>query len=56
VGNTATIFDNTGGSGTKIGTVDTNTGDGKLYDVAFSTGLTIVTASGTSADLSISYR
>lgn len=56
--NTATIYDNTVGSGTKIGTVDTTqAGVGCLvYDVKFSTGLTIVTATGTAGDITVSYR
>lgn len=44
---TITIYDNTAGSGTKIGTI-TNTTDVKPYDVPygvrFETGLTIVTS------------
>lgn len=56
-----TIYDNTAGSGTKIGTITLpavllaegpNTA---IYDVKFSTGLTIVTATGAS-DITISYR
>ncbi len=52
--NTATIYDNTVGSGTKIGTIDTTAGIGTIaYDAVFSTGLTIVTATGTAADLTV---
>jgi hypothetical protein len=55
-GNTATLYDNTSGSGTKIGTIDTTAQvQTLLYDVAFTTGLTIVLATGTSADLTVSY-
>lgn len=55
--NTATIYDNTAGSGTKIGTLDTTGGTASLtYNCAFSTGLTIVTSTGTSADLTVIYR
>lgn len=55
--NTATIYNNTAGSGTKIGTLDTTASVGcQTYDAAFSTGLTIVTATGTAADLTVTYR
>lgn len=55
--NTATVYDNTAGSGTVIGILDTTIGVSTLmYDLAFATGLTIVTAGGTSADLTITYR
>src|ERR1700760_1954851 len=42
---TVTIFDNTAGSGTKIGTITSfaSVGGCFTYDVAFWTGLTIVT-------------
>jgi len=55
-----TIYDNTAASGTKIGTITfpaTLISDGPIpvpYNVAFSTGLTIVTT-GT-PDLTVSYR
>ncbi|HJP81447.1 MAG TPA: hypothetical protein VJ841_03585 [Candidatus Saccharimonadales bacterium] len=55
-GNTVTLYDNTAGSGAVIGVIDTTTGDGKLYDITFTTGLTAVVAGGTSADLTVSYR
>lgn len=55
---TVTVFDNTAGSGTKIGTVTTPASPqpGCLtYDAAFTTGLTVTT--GTAAgDLTVSYR
>jgi hypothetical protein len=55
-GNTATIYDNTSGSGTKIATIDTTSQiQTLLYDINFTTGLTIVLASGTAADLTVSY-
>jgi hypothetical protein len=55
-GNTATIYDNTSGSGTKIATIDTTQQVQTLaLDVSFNTGLTIVTANGTAADLTVSY-
>ena len=54
---TATIYDNTAGSGTKIGTVDVTANVGTLlYNVQFTTGLTIVTATGTAGDLTVAYR
>lgn len=55
--NTATIYDNTAGSGTVVAAIDTTLSTTAfVYDIAFSTGLTIVTAGGTAADLTISYR
>lgn len=57
---TITIYDNTAGSGTKIGTLtlpSTVTGDTPLtlpYDLQFSTGLTLVTSGAT--DLTVIYR
>jgi hypothetical protein len=55
-GNTATIYDNTSGSGTKIATIDTTSQiQTLLYDINFTTGLTVVLASGTAADITVSY-
>ena len=55
--NTATVYDNTVGSGTKIATIDTTSAVGTLlYDASFVTGLTVVTASGTAADLSLVWK
>lgn len=53
---TITIYDNTAGSGTKIGTatVYASTNPCLTYDIYFATGLTIVTATA-SSDLTISY-
>lgn len=54
--NTATVYDNTAGSGTIIAIIDTTTAVQTLFfDVVFNTGLTVVLASGTSADLTVSY-
>lgn len=54
--NVLTVYDNTAGSGTKIATIDTTTGVTTLtFDVGFATGLTIVTATGTAADVTVSY-
>ena len=55
--NTFTIYDNTSGSGTVIAAIDTVNGvSGHFeYNVAFSTGLTVVNASGTSADITVIY-
>lgn len=54
--NTATLYDNTAASGTVIGVIDTTAGVATLqYDLAFRTGLTVVTATGTAADLTVSY-
>jgi hypothetical protein len=55
--NTCTIYDNTSGTGTIIGTIDpVYTQMVFEYDLVFSTGLTIVTANGTAADLTIVYQ
>ena len=56
--NTFTIYDNTSGSGTVIAAIDTVNGvSGHFeYNVAFSTGLTVVNASGTSADITVIYE
>ena len=56
--NTLTIYDNTSGSGTTIGIIDTVDGvSGHFeYGVSFSTGLTIVTANGTAADVTVIYE
>lgn len=55
-GSTITIYDNTAGSGTKIGTATGAAQTTLTYNVHFSTGLTIVTASGSAADITVSYR
>lgn len=55
--NTATVYDNTAASGTKLGTIDTTTGVGCMtYNAAFGTGLTVVTAAGTAADMTVTYK
>jgi hypothetical protein len=57
VSSTATIWDSLTGSGNKIGTLDTLGSIGSVaYDVAFSTGLTIVTTGTAAPNLTISYR
>jgi ABC-type arginine transport system permease subunit len=54
---TITIYDNTAGSGTKIGTITSYASLPKCftYDVAFWTGLTIVTATA-APDVTVSWR
>lgn len=55
--NTCTIYDNTTATGTIIGTIDpVHTQMVFEYDLAFSTGLTIVTANGTAADITVIYK
>ena len=56
--NTLTIYDNTSGSGTVIAAIDTVNGvSGHFeYNVAFSIGLTVVNATGTSADITVIYE
>lgn len=55
--NTATVYDNTAGSGAVLAVIDTTAGVTCLtYNAAFVTGLTVVTATGTAADLTVTYR
>ena len=55
--NTCTIYDNTTAAGTIIGTIDpVHTQMVFEYDLAFSIGLTIVTANGTAADITVIYK
>ena len=54
--NTVTVYDNTEGSGTKIATIDGTVAHGTLlYDLQFTTGLTIVTATGTAPDITVAW-
>lgn len=52
---TITVYDNTSAAGTKIATIAASPviGSTFLYDIAFSTGLTIVTAGA--SDITVSY-
>lgn len=51
------IYDNTAGSGTKIGTINTTLGQNSLnYEIQFTTGLTIVTSGTLAADATITYK
>ncbi|KKN52695.1 hypothetical protein LCGC14_0609760 [marine sediment metagenome] len=55
--NTATVYDSLAGSGTIIALFDTVTFDGcALLDVRVTTGITIVTATGTAPEITVSYR
>lgn len=55
-GNLATIYDNTAGSGTVIGVLDTTSVVGEIaYNVGLTNGLTIVTATGTAPDITVVY-
>lgn len=55
--NTLTLYDSTTGSGTVIAVIDTTvTPTYWLYDICFNTGLTIVSASGTGADYTVSFE
>ncbi len=52
----ATLYDNTSGSGTVIAVVDTTKASSLfMYNIAFTTGLTIVTSGG-AVDLTVTYR
>lgn len=55
-GSTLTIYDNTAGSGTKIGTMTTAIQCSHTFDVTCATGITVVSASGTPADITIVWR
>lgn len=57
VASTTTIYDNTAGSGTVIGVINTLTLSGSfVLDVAFTVGLTIVTTGTVAPDITVSYR
>lgn len=57
VASTITVFDNTAGSGAVIGVIDSlNLSGAFVLDVAFGTGLTIVTTGTIAPDLTVSYR
>lgn len=55
--NTVTIYDNTAASGTKIGSVGAPLAVGfyNFGNLQFTTGLTIVTATGTAPDMTVVY-
>lgn len=53
---TVTIYDNTAGSGTVIAVLSSLTSTTLVFDVAFNTGLTIVSSGTTAPDLTVSYR
>lgn len=53
---TATLFDNTSGTGTVIGVFSLNTQVSLTLDVAFTTGLTIVTTGTTPGDVTLAVR
>lgn len=59
-GGTATVYDNTAASGTVIAVIDTSltgsAGNTLFYDVAFQTGLTIVTANASTVDLAVAFQ
>ncbi len=56
--NTLTIYDNTTATGAVIGVVDTSVAEAGAFDyeLDFTTGLTVVLASGTAADITIIYE
>ena len=55
--NTLTIYNNTAATGAVIGAVDTvNAGGAFNYELDFTTGLTVVLAGGTAADITIIYE
>lgn len=57
VASTTTVYDNTAGSGTKIATINSLTLSGPFqYDIAFATGLTLVTTGTAAPDITVSYR
>ncbi len=57
VASTVTIYDNTAGSGSKIGIIDTlNLSGSFFFDAAFATGLTVVTTGTVAPDITVMYR
>lgn len=51
------IYDNTAGSGTVVASINTLAGQTTyLYDISFSTGLTVVTTGTVAPDITVSYR
>lgn len=57
IASTVTIYDNTAGNGTVIGVLNSLTLSGAFgYDVAFATGLTLVTTGSSAPDLTVSFR
>lgn len=57
VGGTITVYDSTTGSGTVIAVIDPTANVVTLvYDLVFSTGLTVVTTGATPADITVMYR
>lgn len=53
---TAAVYDSLTGSGTLLGTFSTATQVSLTPDIAFTTGLTVVTANGTPANITVTYR
>lgn len=57
VSSTTTVYNNTAASGTVIAIINTLAGQiSYVYDIAFSTGLTIVTTGTVAPDITVSYR
>ena len=55
--NTLTVYDSTTGSGTVIAVIDTTNAGGSFdYELDFATGLTLVLASGTAADITVIFE
>ena len=59
--NTITVYDNTAGSGTKVGTINGTAAAGSVFQygdkgIQMETGITIVTATGTCADITVVYE
>lgn len=55
-GSSATIYDSLTGSGTVLAVLSTAAQASVTYGAAFATGLTVVTAGGTPADITVTYR
>ena len=55
--NVATVYDNTTATGAIISVIDTTVTYGTLiYNCVFNTGLTVYTATGTAADITVTYE
>jgi hypothetical protein len=54
--NTATVYDSTTASGTVLAVIDTTANVGTLiYNAPYANGITIVTATGTAGDLTVTF-
>jgi hypothetical protein len=56
-GNTLTLYDNTTATGAVIAVIDTTVAPGSIpYDLAFATGLSYAMATGSAADITLTFK